>query len=75
MAVDLPIKGASFPVEAVSALKLKREPHIHKAPVGQDYTQFVVGTSNLGVRLTLEMHSVFIVWKCSYPAMALWANR
>jgi hypothetical protein len=41
MAVDLPIKGASFLVEAVSVLKLKREPYIHKTPVGQDNTQFV----------------------------------
>jgi hypothetical protein len=48
MAVDFPIKGTSFPVEAVSALKLKREPHIHKASVGQDDTQFVdIGDNRL----------------------------
>src|SRR5215510_2392656 len=48
MAIDLPIKGASFPMEAIAALKLKREPHIDKTPVGQDDTQFVdIGDNRL----------------------------
>jgi hypothetical protein len=46
--VDPSITGVSFPVEAVSALELEREPHIHKASVGQDDTQFVdIGDNRL----------------------------
>src|SRR5215470_17914691 len=41
MAINRPINGLAFPVEAVSPLELQREPHIHKAAIGQDDAQCV----------------------------------
>jgi hypothetical protein len=35
-------------VEAIAALELKREPHIHKTPIGQDDAQFInIGDNRL----------------------------
>src|SRR5262245_3004037 len=41
MAINRPINGSTFPVEAVAPLELQRELHIHKAAIDQDDAKFV----------------------------------
>ena len=48
---------------------------LHRTPIKPVIYRRTIRISYLRVRFALDMLSVLIVWKCSYPALLLWNNR
>ncbi len=72
---SLLLKPKRWETSIISTSWLNSLLNLHRTPIKQVFYLRSIGIPYLGVRFALDMLSVLIEWKCSYPAMPLRDNR